>query len=118
MKILHVAEDDEGDYAAHLQDPPERLQVAPLALYDGAEDMAPDNLRRQQISQEIWLLEDMIGLCCAAHFHLSTAQVDGLRYNHALVTGGKDSERSRVCWNEASAGERSNGYDRKAAALI
>lgn len=82
--------------------------------------MAPDNLRRQQISQEIWLLEDMIGLCYVACFHLSTAQVDGLHHNHALVTGGKDSERSRVCLNEASVGELRNctGCDRKAAALI
>lgn len=53
VKILHVAEEDNGDSTAHLQDSPQRLQVAPLALNDGAEDMAPDNLRRQQTSQEI-----------------------------------------------------------------
>lgn len=53
VKILHVAEEDNGDWTAHLQDSPERFQVAPLALNDGAEDMASDNLRRQQTSQEI-----------------------------------------------------------------
>lgn len=53
LKILHVAEEDIRDKTAHLQDSPERLQVAPLALNNGAEDMASDNLRRQQTSQEI-----------------------------------------------------------------
>ncbi len=53
VKILHVAEEDNRDRAAHLQDSPERLQVAPLALNDGAQDMASDNLRGTQTSQEI-----------------------------------------------------------------
>lgn len=53
VKTLHVAEEDKRDLTAHLQDSPERLQVAPLALNDGAEDMASDNLHRQQTSQEI-----------------------------------------------------------------
>lgn len=53
MKKLHVAEEDNGDLTDHLQDSPEGLQVAALRLDDGAEDMAPDNLRRQQTSQEI-----------------------------------------------------------------
>lgn len=53
VKILHVAEEDNRDVTAHLQDSPERLQVAALTLNDGAEDMASDNLRRQQTSQEI-----------------------------------------------------------------
>lgn len=53
VKKLHVAEEDNGDLTAHLQDSPEGLQVAALRLDDGAEDMAPDNLRRQQTSQEI-----------------------------------------------------------------
>lgn len=53
VKILHVAEEDNGELTAHLQDSPEGLQVAPLALNDGAEDMAPDNLQRQQSGQEI-----------------------------------------------------------------
>ena len=53
LKILHVAEEDNWDLTAHLQDSPERLQVTALALNDGAEDMASDNLHRQQNSQEI-----------------------------------------------------------------
>lgn len=55
MTISHVAEEDDEEGTAHLQDPPERVQVAALTLDDGAEDMAPDNLRRQQASQEIRL---------------------------------------------------------------
>lgn len=33
-----------GTRAAHLQNPPEGLQVAPLALNDRAQDVASDNL--------------------------------------------------------------------------
>lgn len=37
----------------YLQDSPERLQVAALALNDGAQDMASDNLGKQKSSQDI-----------------------------------------------------------------
>lgn len=53
VKILYVAEADNRDWAPHLQDSPEGLQVAPLALNDGAQDMASDNLAMQKTSQKI-----------------------------------------------------------------
>lgn len=54
LNTLRVAE----DLAAHLPDSPERFQVAPLALNDGAEDVASDDLRRQRSGQGICRCED------------------------------------------------------------
>lgn len=70
----------QGELAAHLQDPPKRLQVAALRLDDGAEDMAPDNLRRQT---------DQSGNRTLGG-HDGAAAADGARRcDHVFVTEGK-----------------------------
>lgn len=45
----------------YLQDPPESLQVAALALDDGAQDVTSDNLDKQKSSQDLQLKEDVCG---------------------------------------------------------